>query len=153
MMTMKTNKTEKNSMIGENGQPVFAVIESPRRGPKGFNFPVALAERFGKVGLSYHEIAEILGVSKRTVQREFDKGQKSEFVTAYKKAFAETKFDLRKRLLERTEVSDTALIFALKNFCGFSDRPKNDELRDGELTINILQDGKPAKEPDWLRNK
>ena len=140
-------------MIGENGQPVFAVIESPRRGPKGFNFPVALAERFGKVGLSYHEIAEILGVSKRTVQREFDKGRKSEFVTAYKKAFAETKFDLRKRLLERTEVSDTALIFALKNFCGFSDRPKNDEFRDGELTINIIQDGKPLKEPDWLKNK
>jgi len=120
-------------MIGENGQPVFAVIESPRRGPKGFNFPVALAERFGKVGLSYHEIAEILGVSKRTVQREFDKGQKSEFVTAYKKAFAETKFDLRKRLLERTEVSDTALIFALKNFWFFDNSSGINLSRDSEF--------------------
>jgi hypothetical protein len=150
MMTMKTNKTEKTPMIGENGQPVFAVIESPRRGPKGFNFPVAMAERFGKVGLSYYEIAEILGVSKRTVQREFNKGLKSEFVTAYKKASAETKFDLRKRLLERSEVSDTALIFALKNFCGFSDRPKNDSVENGEININILENGKPAKEPSWL---
>jgi transcriptional regulator with XRE-family HTH domain len=150
---MKPGKANNPLPIAENGQPVIAVIESPRRGPKGFHFPVALAERFGKIGLSYHEIAEILGVSKRTVQREFNKGRKSEFVTAYKKAFAETKFDLRKRLLERTEVSDTALIFALKNFCGFSDRPKNDELRDGELTINIIQDGKPLKEPDWLKNK
>lgn len=135
----------------KNGLPPFAVIETPRRGPRGFHFPIALAERFGKVGLSYYEIAEILGVSKRTVQREFNKGLKSEFVTAYKKAFAESKFELRKRLIERSEVSDTALIFALKNFCGFSDRPKDDGLENGELTIKIFENGKPAKEPEWLK--
>ena len=141
-------KQQTVSAIGENGEPIVAVIETPRRGPRGFHFPIALAERFGKVGLSYSELAEILGISKRTVQREFDKGEKSEFVTAYKKALGGTKTTLRERLLERSKVSDTALIFALKNYCRFSDRPQDEEKE--KVQIEITSRGKPVKTPKWL---
>ena len=130
---------------------VIAVIKKPRRGPGGYKFPVGLADGFGRVGLSYREMAEILGVSKRTVQREFDKGEKSEFVTTYTKALGETKMSLRARLLERAHSSDTALIFALKNYCQMRDRPElatpgKDELKE----IRVSMGGKTVSQPKWM---
>ena len=130
---------------------VIAVISKPRRGPGGYRFPVGLAAGFGKVGLSYREISEILGISKRTVQREFDKGEKSEFVTTYTKALGETKMRLRSRLLERAHSSDTALIFALKNYCQLRDRPEllshpTDEVKE----VRVSMGGKAVTQPKWM---
>ena len=130
---------------------IKAVVRKPRRGPGGYMFPVGLAEGFGKVGLSYREISEILGISKRTVQREFDKGEKSEFVTTYTKALGETKTMLRARLLERAHSSDTALIFALKNYCQMRDRPElaapaKDEVKE----IRVSMGGKTVSQPKWM---
>ena len=128
-----------------------AVVIKARRGPGGYTFPVGLADGFGRVGLSYREMAEILGVSKRTVQREFDKGEKSEFVTTYTKALGATKISLRARLLERAHSSDTALIFALKNYCQMRDRPElaapaKDEVKE----IRVSMGGKTVSQPKWM---
>ena len=70
------------------------------------------------------------------------------FVTAYKKALGGTKTTLRERLLERSKVSDTALIFALKNYCRFSDRPQDEEKE--KVQIEITSRGKSVKTPKWL---
>ena len=130
---------------------VIAVIKKPRRGPGGYKFPVGLADGFGRVGLSYREMAEILGVSKRTVQREFDKGEKSEFVTTYTKALGETKMSLRARLLERAHSSDTALIFALKNYCQMRDRPELATPAKNEVKeIRVSMGGKTVSQPKWM---
>ena len=128
-----------------------AVVIKPRRGPGGYTFPVGLADGFGRVGLSYREMAEILGVSKRTVQREFDKGEKSEFVTTYTKALGATKMSLRARLLERAQSSDTALIFALKNYCQMRDRPEMaTSPKDAVKEIRVSMGGKILQQPKWM---
>ena len=89
--------------------------------------------------------------TKRTVQRGFDKGEKSEFVATYTKALGETRTMLRALLLERAHSSDTALIFALKNYCQMRDRPEmatpaKDEVKE----IRVSMGGKTVSQPKWM---
>lgn len=131
---------------------VKAVVYKARRGPKGYKFPVELAENFGTVGLNQSEIAGILGVTLRTVQREFEKADKSEFVVAYQKGAANMRNGLRKTLLQRATKggSDAALIFALKNYCGMRDKQEVDH--SGEIKVNVTMGGKAFKKPPkWLK--
>ena len=60
-------------------------------------------------------------------------------------------FVLSARLLERAHSSDTALIFALKNYCQMRDRPEmatpdKDEVKE----IRVSMGGKTVSQPKWM---
>lgn len=68
------------------------------------------------------DCADFFGCSHDTIERrvrEWGYDGYASFKDAY---FVETRFKLKRTLLQRAETSDNALIFALKNMCGFTDR-------------------------------
>lgn len=159
------SKASKNSKNGNNGHgitidnngdarfhglEIAAVIPKARRGPHGFVFPVELAEGYGEIGMSHEEIAHTLMIDRATVEREFKKGKKSEFATAFKKGYANLRKNLRRHLITRSADSDAALIFALKNYCGMRD--KHEVEHAGEVQVNVTMGGKAFKRPPkWLK--
>lgn len=113
--------------------------------------PVHMAEGFGQLGLTQADIAGILKVSVKTVNREFVKPD-SEFATEYRKGKSKTAQSLRMKLLKRaiTDERDSLLQFALKNFCGMKDHAEIEH--GGEMTVNITMGGKSVDVPKWLEN-
>ncbi len=150
MAIKKKSKTDK--LLAKNGRKPVAVVEKARRGPRGFTMPVGLAEGFGQLGLTQADVAGFLKVSKKTVEREFQKGEESEFVREYRKGKASTNRSLRMKLLQRAlrEDRDSLLQFALKNFCGMKEQVEVEN--SGEVTVNITMGGKDLKMPKWLEN-
>lgn len=122
-----------------------------RPGRPKTNFDPKMGEQFGMMHLTQEKIAYIMGVSPSTVVREFAR-KNSPFVMAYNFGKAQIEKNLRAKLLERAlkEDRDGLLVFALKNFCGMSD--KLDTEHTGELTVNLTMGGKSIKEPEWLKN-
>lgn len=161
-MASKTTQNGKNGSnghgitISKNGEARFhgleiaAVIPKARRGPKGFVFPVEMAETFGELGMTHQEIADLFGITRMSVEREFAKDNKSDFVTAYKRGYANLRQNLRRHLITRAADSDAALIFALKNYCGMRD--KHEVEHAGEVQVNVTMGGKAFKRPPkWLK--
>lgn len=167
-MASKASKSSKNGSnshgitINGNGEARFhgleiaAVIPKARRGPGGFVFPVKMAEKFGRAGLAQQDIADILSVDLKTVQREFNQKKESEFVLAYKRGAANLRNSLRNKLLDvatsavPSKGQVTALIFALKNYCGMADKQEVEHA--GEVQVNVTMGGKAFKRPPkWLK--
>jgi len=122
-----------------------------KRGRQSFEMPIDAAESFGKMGFTQKDIADFLRVNVKTISREFTK-ENSEFRELYNKGRAITAKSLRMKLLQRAihDDRDQLLIFALKNFCGMSDKMELDN--NGEIHVHVTMDGKPIKEPAWLKN-
>jgi hypothetical protein len=150
MPTKKKSKSDK--MLSSNGREPIAVVEKARRGPKGFTMPVGLAEGFGQLGLTQADIADFLKVSRKTVEREFQKQDDSEFVREYRKGRASTNRSLRMKLLQRAlrEDRDSLLQFALKNYCNMKDTAEIDH--QGQISVNVTMGGEVIKQPKWMHN-
>jgi hypothetical protein len=150
MPTKKKSKSDK--MLSSNGREPIAVVEKARRGPKGFTMPVGLAEGFGQLGLTQADIADFLKVSRKTVEREFQKQDDSEFVREYRKGRASTNRSLRMKLLQRAlrEDRDSLLQFALKNYCNMKDTAEIDH--QGQISVNVTMGGEVVKQPKWMHN-
>jgi len=120
-------------------------------GRKPYIMPIAMAEGFGQLGLTQADIAGLLNISIKTVNREFVKPD-SEFAAEYRKGKAKTAQSLRMKLLRRAikEDRDSLLQFALKNFCGMKDQVEVEN--SGEVTVNITMGGKEVETPKWLEN-
>lgn len=145
-------KTKSDKMLSSNGREPIAVVEKARRGPKGFTMPVGLAEGFGQLGLTQADIADFLKVSRKTVEREFQKQDDSEFVREYRKGRASTNRSLRMKLLQRAlrEDRDSLLQFALKNYCNMKDTAEIDH--QGQISVNVTMGGEVVKQPKWMHN-
>lgn len=144
-------KTTRRSQKQENTDKQVVFRADKAKGRQAFVMPIELAESFGKLGMTHKDIADFLFVTEKTIWREFNR-KNSEFKKRYNKGRAVTAQSLRMKLLTRAvkDDRDQLLIFALKNFCGMSD--KVDVENTGEVTINILHEGKAMKEPEWLKN-
>ena len=114
--------------------------------------PAGLAEGFGQLGLTQADIADFLKVSRKTVEREFQKAENSEFVREYRKGRASTNRSLRMKLLQRAlrEDRDSLLQFALKNYCNMKDAAEVDH--QGQIAINGTMGGEIVKQPKWMHN-
>lgn len=145
-------KSKSDKMLSSNGREPIAVVEKARRGPKGFTMPVGLAEGFGQLGLTQADIADFLKVSRKTVEREFQKQDNSEFVREYRKGRASTNRSLRMKLLQRAlrEDRDSLLQFALKNYCNMKDTAEVDH--QGQISVNVTMGGEAIKQPKWMHN-
>jgi len=145
-------KTKTDKLLSSNGRKPVAVVETARRGPGGYTMPVGLAEGFGQLGLTQADIADFLKVSRKTVEREFQKGEASEFVREYRKGRASTNRSLRMKLLQRAlrEDRDSLLQFALKNYCGMKETAEVDH--QGQISVNVTMGGQVIKQPKWMHN-
>lgn len=139
-------KTPKINEIRKAGKK-----KSPRLGKPYKPLPIEMAEGFGQLGLTQADIAGILKISIKTVNREFVKPD-SEFASEYRKGKAKTSQSLRAKLLRRAikEDRDSLLQFALKNFCGMKEQVEVEN--SGEVTVNITMGGKEVSLPKWLEN-
>jgi hypothetical protein len=127
------------------------ISKERKKGRQSFEMPIEMAEAFGKMGFTQKDIADFLNVTVKTISREFNK-QNSEFRDLYNKGRAITAKSLRMKLLQRAihEDRDQLLVFALKNFCGMSDKMELDN--SGEVHVHVTMDGKDIKIPQWLEN-
>jgi hypothetical protein len=128
------------------------VAKKTRKAGKPYKpLPVEMAAGFGQLGLTQADIAGILKISVKTVNREFVKPD-SEFASEYRKGKAKTSQSLRMKLLQRAikEDRDSLLQFALKNFCGMKEQVEVEN--SGEVTVNITMGGKEIEIPKWLEN-
>lgn len=139
---MRTLKTDSKRVVAK---------KSSKAGKPYKPLPVEMAEGFGQLGLTQADIAGILKISVKTVNREFVKPD-SEFAAEYRKGKAKTSQSLRMKLLRRAikEDRDSLLQFALKNFCGMKEQVEVEN--SGEVTVNITMGGKEVSLPKWLEN-
>jgi hypothetical protein len=138
----------KYSKVGDRGVvPVKTESDATGTGRPRIKWELSVVEALGYVKASHETLAYILGVSTTTIEREFKK-QKSTFVGAYKKGLAQQRKNLVSLLIAKAEGGDTtALIFALKNFCGFADKVENT----GEQSLRVVVEGQ-AQAPRFLQD-
>ena len=136
------------SKVGKRGViPVKIDPETSGTGRPRIKWDLAVVESLGYVRASHETLAYILGVSTTTIEREFKK-KKSTFVGAYKKGLAQQRRNLVSLLIAKAEGGDTtALIFALKNFCGFADKVENT----GEQSLRVVVEGQ-SQPPRFLQD-
>jgi len=71
-------------------------LPKPKKvGRPKIELPVEMAHGFGQLGLTFDDMADLLGISRRTVAREFSEGEASDFVTEYRKGRANTNRSIR----------------------------------------------------------
>ena len=141
---MKTIPAEKDS---SGLVPVSFEDNGNGTGRRRIKWDLQVVEALGYLKASHETLAYILGVSTTTIEREFKK-RNSGFVGAYKKGLAQQRRNLVSLLIAKAEAGDTAaLIFALKNFCGFADKVESS----GEQSLRIVVEGK-SEPPRYLRD-
>jgi hypothetical protein len=74
---------------------------------------------------SLKDCADFFGVSHDTIERRVKEWGYASFASFREQNMVQTRFQLKRDLLERAKKSDVALIFALKNICGWADRVEN----------------------------
>ena len=97
-------------------------------------FDLDLVERLGGINATLAEMGTLLGCSHDVIQRQM-KGEDSEFRVSYEKGKAKLQTSLKRKLIQQAMDRDNviALIFALKNVCGFSDRAEVNIEHSGHL--------------------
>jgi len=86
-------------------------------------FDLDLVERLGGLNATLAEMGTLLGCSHDVIQRQM-KGEESQFRVSFEKGKAKLRTSLKRKLVQQALEKDNviALIFALKNVCGFADR-------------------------------
>lgn len=126
--------------LGPLGLAPEKITRGAKTGPKPWaenhpNLPIDQAEEMGKLRLSQANIAALCNVDERTVQREFAKGDKSEFVCRYKRGEMDWCQQLRAAMAKRAlNGSDALAIFMAKNDLGMTDRPLV-EIHNTQVTV------------------
>ena len=146
MKTKSTRKVQKSS--SRNGS-----LPKPKKvGRPKIELPVEMAHGFGQLGLTFDDMADILGISRRTVAREFSEGEASDFVTEYRRGRANTNRSIRMKILQRAikEDKDNVLLFAAKNYCGMKETAEVDH--QGQISVNVTMGGEVVKQPKWMHN-
>jgi hypothetical protein len=100
-------------------------------------FDLDLVERLGGLNATLAEMGTLLGCSHDVIQRQM-KGESSEFRVSYEKGKAKLQTSLKRKLVQQAldNSNVVALIFALKNVCGFADRAE----------VNVEHSGHVASE-------
>ena len=144
---MKTDKTAAK----KRGKSITTGQTRKVGRPKA-NLPVEMAHGFGQLGLTQANVADILGISRRTVEREFAKGDDSNFVREYRRGRANTERSIRMKILQRAikEDKDNVLLFAAKNYCGMKEAAEVDH--QGQISVNVTMGGEVIKQPKWMHN-
>ena len=82
------------------------------------------------------DCSELLGVSEDTIERRIRKEYNCTFAEYRNKKMARTRMFIVQHALELMKKGNTAItIFMLKNFCGFSDSPNEENTYADEVSI------------------
>ena len=97
-------------------------------------FDLDLVERLGGINATLAEMGTLLDCSHDVIQRQM-KIDGGEFRVSYEKGKAKLQTSLKRKLIQQAMDRDNviALIFALKNVCGFSDRAEVNIEHSGHL--------------------
>ena len=108
------------------------------------------AEIFGRFRASYATMADYFGCCERTIQREFDKGEESNFCQSYKKALSNTKMRLSESQFKYAlEGSVPLLIWLGKQYLDQKDKVENSDLvtdRNINITYEVVQSGSKTQD-------
>jgi hypothetical protein len=98
-------------------------------------FDLDLVERLGGLNATLAEMGTLLGCSHDVIQRQM-KGEESEFRVSFEKGKAKLRTSLKRKLVQQALDNNNviALIFALKNVCGFADRAEVNVEHSGQVT-------------------
>lgn len=144
---MKTDKINGKTTSNLNSLGRKSKVGRPKK-----VMPVEMANGLGQLGLTQADIADLLGVSRRTIEREFAKGDSSDFVREYRKGRANTNRSIRMKILQRAikDDKDNVLLFAAKNYCGMKEAAEVDH--QGQITVSVTMAGEVIKQPKWMHN-
>jgi len=98
-------------------------------------FDLDLVERLGGLNATLSEMGTLLGCSHDVIQRQM-KMEDGQFRVAYEKGKAKLQTSLKRKLVQQAldNSNVVALIFALKNVCGFADRAEVNVEHSGQVT-------------------
>lgn len=85
---------------------------------------------------SLKDCADFFGCSHDTIERRVKEWGYESFASFREQYMVQTRFQLKRDLIERAKKSDIALIFALKNICGFSDKVESNATSEIKIFID-----------------
>lgn len=85
---------------------------------------------------SLRDCADYFGCSHDTIERRVREWGYEDFASFREQNMVHTRFQLKRDLIERSKKSDTLLIFALKNMCGFADKNES-QVEQKNISINV----------------
>ena len=93
---------------------------------------------------SLKDCADYFNCSPDTIDRRVKEWGYEGFADFRDQNMVQTRLQLKRDLLERSKKSDVALIFALKNFCGFVDKVEQKTEAVDTINIQIIKDENQA---------